>query len=58
MIRFNNEFPGTGSKPSNSLRTHPYLNTWFGKHALKKNLSQVIETNRWLKSSFKPIFPY
>ncbi|WP_420315987.1 S9 family peptidase [Ekhidna sp.] len=44
MIRFNDEFHGTGSKPSNFLRTHAYLNAWFDKHAVKKDLSQVIET--------------
>lgn len=32
MIRFNEEFHGTSSKPSNFLRTFGYLNAWFEKH--------------------------
>lgn len=30
MIRFNDEFHGTSSKPSNFLRTQQYLHHWFG----------------------------
>ena len=36
MIRFNEEFHGTSSKPSNFLRTHGYINAWFAKHEIKK----------------------
>ncbi|WP_420577836.1 prolyl oligopeptidase family serine peptidase [Ekhidna sp.] len=43
MIRFNDEYHGTSSKPSNFLRTHGYINAWFDKHAVKKGLSEVIE---------------
>ncbi|MEM6522914.1 MAG: S9 family peptidase [Bacteroidota bacterium] len=43
MIRFNDEFHGTSSKPSNFLRTHGYLNSWFDKHAVKKGLSEEIK---------------
>jgi dipeptidyl aminopeptidase/acylaminoacyl peptidase len=32
MIRFNDEWHGTSSKPSNFLRTQLYLRTWFEKH--------------------------
>ncbi|MCZ6898851.1 MAG: S9 family peptidase [Bacteroidetes bacterium] len=32
MIRFNGEFHGTSSKPSNYLRTIGYLNHWFSKY--------------------------
>jgi dipeptidyl aminopeptidase/acylaminoacyl peptidase len=32
MIRFNGEYHGTGSKPSNFIRTQLYLMSWFGKH--------------------------
>jgi dipeptidyl aminopeptidase/acylaminoacyl peptidase len=32
MVRFNDEFHGTSSKPSNFLRTFAYLNAWFEKH--------------------------
>jgi len=31
MIRFNEEYHGTSSKPSNYLRTMGYLSSWFGK---------------------------
>jgi dipeptidyl aminopeptidase/acylaminoacyl peptidase len=36
MIRFNEEYHGTSSKPSNFLRTHGYLTAWFAKHSVKK----------------------
>ena len=36
MIRFNKEYHGTGSKPSNFLRTHGYINAWFARHSEKK----------------------
>jgi len=33
MIRFNDEYHGTGSKPSNFMRNQLYLMKWFGKHS-------------------------
>jgi dipeptidyl aminopeptidase/acylaminoacyl peptidase len=33
MIRFNNEWHGTSSTPSNFLRTQLYLREWFRRHA-------------------------
>jgi dipeptidyl aminopeptidase/acylaminoacyl peptidase len=35
MVRFNDEFHGTSSKPSNYLRTQLYLRYWFDKYATK-----------------------
>jgi dipeptidyl aminopeptidase/acylaminoacyl peptidase len=35
MIRFNDEFHGTTSRPSNFLRTQLYLRSWFEKHSRK-----------------------
>jgi dipeptidyl aminopeptidase/acylaminoacyl peptidase len=35
MIRFNNEWHGTSSTPSNFLRTQLYLRGWFEKHSTK-----------------------
>ncbi len=32
MVRFNEEFHGTSSKPSNFMRTQLYLRHWFEKH--------------------------
>jgi len=32
MIRMNNEYHGTSSTPSNFLRTHLYLRSWFDKY--------------------------
>jgi dipeptidyl aminopeptidase/acylaminoacyl peptidase len=32
MIRFNAEYHGTGSKPSNFMRTQLYIMRWFGRH--------------------------
>ncbi|MEP6731694.1 MAG: prolyl oligopeptidase family serine peptidase, partial [bacterium] len=36
LIRFNNEWHGTSSTPSNFLRTQLYLSAWFEKYANKK----------------------
>jgi len=33
LIRFNGEYHGTGSKPSNFMRTQLYLLSWFGRYA-------------------------
>ena len=33
MVRFNEEFHGTSSKPSNYVRTQLYLHYWFNKHS-------------------------
>ena len=35
MVRFNDEWHGTTSKPSNFLRTQLYLRSWFEKYANK-----------------------
>ena len=32
MVRFNNEWHGTSSQPSNFVRTQLYLRYWFDKH--------------------------
>jgi len=34
MLRFSDEFHGTGSKPSNFMRTQLYMMSWFQKHRL------------------------
>jgi dipeptidyl aminopeptidase/acylaminoacyl peptidase len=31
MIRFNGEYHGTGSKPSNWMRTQLYMMAWYGR---------------------------
>jgi dipeptidyl aminopeptidase/acylaminoacyl peptidase len=33
MVRFNDEWHGTSSKPSNFVRTQLYLRDWFSKHS-------------------------
>jgi dipeptidyl aminopeptidase/acylaminoacyl peptidase len=35
LVRFNNEYHGTSSTPSNYLRTQLYLQTWFDKYSSK-----------------------
>ena len=37
MIRFNDEWHGTSSKPSNFVRTQLYLREWFTRYARKGN---------------------
>jgi dipeptidyl aminopeptidase/acylaminoacyl peptidase len=41
MIRFNEEWHGTTSKPSNFLRTQVYLREWFNKHSRGKTTKAV-----------------
>ncbi|MGH7459769.1 MAG: S9 family peptidase [Longimicrobiales bacterium] len=45
MVRFNDEWHGTSSKPSNFLRTQLYLRHWFDKYA-KKTGTTVSESSR------------
>ena len=37
MVRFNDEWHGTSSKPSNFIRTQLYLRDWFQKYSRKDN---------------------
>ena len=39
MIRFNNEWHGTSSTPSNFLRTQLYLKSWFQRYAKKDRVA-------------------
>jgi dipeptidyl aminopeptidase/acylaminoacyl peptidase len=41
MIRFNEEWHGTSSKPSNFLRTQLYLRSWFERYATKGSVAAV-----------------
>ena len=41
MIRFNGEYHGTTSKPSNYLRTQLYLHHWFKRHARDSDRPQM-----------------
>ena len=41
MIRFNDEWHGTSSKPSNFLRTQAYLRTWFDRYMTKDGQKDV-----------------
>lgn len=43
MLRFNDEFHGTTSKPSNFLRTQLYLRYWFEKHRTKEKPARAAE---------------
>jgi dipeptidyl aminopeptidase/acylaminoacyl peptidase len=40
LIRFNEEYHGTGSKPSNFMRTQLYLMDWFEQHSLSSSETQ------------------
>ena len=42
MLRFNDEFHGTGSKPSNYLRTFGYLSGWFAKYGAEDHLKEKV----------------
>jgi hypothetical protein len=34
MVRYNGEYHGTSSKPSNFLRTQLYMMSWYQQHRL------------------------
>lgn len=40
MLRFNDEFHGTGSKPSNFMRTQLYIMSWFQKYPERSTSEQ------------------
>jgi dipeptidyl aminopeptidase/acylaminoacyl peptidase len=40
MIRFNNEWHGTSSTPSNFLRTQLFLREWFERHSRGRSITQ------------------
>jgi dipeptidyl aminopeptidase/acylaminoacyl peptidase len=46
MVRFNEEFHGTASKPSNFLRTQLYLRYWFEKYSKKDKGGVVTEGSK------------
>lgn len=41
MVRFEDEWHGTSSKPSNFIRTQLYLRDWFAKHARSTDRTRV-----------------
>lgn len=40
MLRFEGEYHGTGSKPSNFMRTQLYLMKWFQQYAKGRPVTQ------------------
>ena len=43
LLRFNNEFHGTSSTPSNFLRTQLYLRSWFDRYSSKPAVKAAIQ---------------
>ncbi len=43
LLRFNNEWHGTSSTPSNFLRTQLYLHSWFDRYANKPAVKAALE---------------
>ena len=43
LLRFNNEFHGTSSTPSNFMRTQLYLRSWFDKYANKPTVKAAVQ---------------
>ena len=41
MVRFNEEYHGTSSKPSNFLRTQLYLRSWFERYTPKESVAEA-----------------
>ncbi len=45
MLRFNGEYHGTGSKPTNFMRTQLYMMSWFQKHGGPPKTVTATSTN-------------
>jgi dipeptidyl aminopeptidase/acylaminoacyl peptidase len=45
MLRFNGEYHGTGSKPTNFMRTQLYMMSWFQKHGGPAKTVTATSTN-------------
>jgi dipeptidyl aminopeptidase/acylaminoacyl peptidase len=43
MLRFNGEYHGTGSKPSNFIRTQLYMMSWYQRHRLGETTAAASE---------------
>jgi hypothetical protein len=43
LLQFNEEYHGTGSKPSNYIRTQLYMMSWFNKYT-RQSSGQVSTT--------------
>jgi dipeptidyl aminopeptidase/acylaminoacyl peptidase len=41
MVRFNEEYHGTSSKPSNFMRTQLYLRSWFERYTPKEAVAEA-----------------
>jgi dipeptidyl aminopeptidase/acylaminoacyl peptidase len=46
MVRFNEEWHGTSSKPSNFIRTQLYLRDWFQKYSRKEAAATTPDARR------------
>jgi len=46
LLQFNGEYHGTGSKPSNFIRTQLYMMSWFQKYTRPQPGAKVTETGR------------
>lgn len=46
MLRFNGEYHGTSSKPSNFLRTQLYMMSWYQRHRLGETTAAAGEGPR------------
>jgi len=46
MVRFNNEWHGTSSTPSNFLRTQLYLRSWFDKYQQPPSATRVTQDDQ------------
>jgi dipeptidyl aminopeptidase/acylaminoacyl peptidase len=45
MLRFNGEYHGTGSKPTNFMRTQLYMMSWFQKHGGQQAAAATSSSN-------------
>jgi dipeptidyl aminopeptidase/acylaminoacyl peptidase len=45
MLRFNGEYHGTGSKPTNFMRTQLYMMSWFQKHGGQQAAAAASSSN-------------
>ena len=40
LLRFNDQYHGTGSRPSNYMRTMLYMMSWYGRYTLDGGVAE------------------
>ena len=55
LLQFNEEYHGTGSKPSNYIRTQLYMMSWFNKYTRARPAAEFDDRERAAHKSGLPV---